>query len=444
MVNDVLEIRAVSDSIPRLTAVCLRFGIQSDVTIPMKVYEAGPGPQSPLSYPLAPQIERWLRDGLREKALRSAPRARLPVDVLLVNSAGAMYETPLTFDLSALWSSGSMPLRVTDVRCEPCKFDGKVTLIVPELSTWKAVTNADPEKLTLLLDGVRVPAAIPVVSTAPDHSELTFRLQRQIDKPDSVASWNSILKKALSDQPEFKVALANDKGLLTEAKPGGTFDVHDPSKRLFFVGLFAFFVAVAVVTTGDKTQWRWVRDSYGIPDNLVPDHLRSFSLGRSQMLWWTIVIAVAWFAIGFSTGDWMSINESCLILLGISVGTAVGAMVASPEKMTLLVKDYEEKKAVAKEKVGDAAAQAAWQAATAVIVNQKNIRSSGFVQDLVSDYGESAGLHRLQNLMFTAILGGWFIVVAFREGGMPTLSTTMLTLMGISGSAYVGFKMAGK
>jgi hypothetical protein len=84
-------------------------------------------------------------------------------------------------------------------------------------------------------------------------------------------------------------------------------------------------------------------------------------------------------------------------------------------------------------------------AAVAAIHNESRLWTQGGLADLLSDFENTGtGLHRLQSLLFTVFFGGWFLVYALQHGAMPTLPSTVLALMGISGSTYVGFKMAAR
>ncbi len=51
----------------------------------------------------------------------------------------------------------------------------------------------------------------------------------------------------------------------------------------------------------------------------------SFSLGRTQMAWWTFIIACSFLYIWMVTWDWTFLPGSALVLMGISAATAMGA-----------------------------------------------------------------------------------------------------------------------
>jgi hypothetical protein len=442
--TDVLDIKPVLPTTVPLKAVCLKLGTAGAVWQALDTYDTDKPPQPPLQYALAPLMARWLREPAKQDALRRA-QGPLLVDVTLVDRDNVRYRLPLQIETATLWSGGSLPLRIASAQCASaaCPFDGTVRLQIPELRTWMRATNADLKKLHLLVDGVPLPGLTPVVAGLDTQPELRFQLQRHADKPDSVLAWNGLLKRALGHNPPVTLGIADEKGVIAETQ-GSAFQVDPRGTRVGVILFAGLVLAVAVAFLGRKVHWKWIRDSYGLPDQVVPDEKRSFSLGRSQMLWWTCIIALAWFAIGRATGDWASLNESSLILLGISVGTAVGAMATAPDRVNALVASYTNAKAALEANPQDAKAQADLVTAKAAIVGDANVRSGGFLRDITSDYGQGTGLHRLQNILFTLAFGAWFLWVAFSEGAMPTLSATMLTLMGISGSAYVGFKLVGK
>jgi hypothetical protein len=65
-----------------------------------------------------------------------------------------------------------------------------------------------------------------------------------------------------------------------------------------------------------------LRDSSG---RVRPDGIEPVSLGRTQMAFWFILTVGAWAFLWVTTGNHDTINDTCLILLGIGSGTALGA-----------------------------------------------------------------------------------------------------------------------
>jgi hypothetical protein len=66
--------------------------------------------------------------------------------------------------------------------------------------------------------------------------------------------------------------------------------------------------------------------------------------------------------------------------------------------------------------------------------------SQGWFTDITTDLNGTA-LNRLQSFVWTIAVGVVFLISVYRELSMPDLNTSLLTLMGISGAGYVGFKI---
>jgi hypothetical protein len=69
--------------------------------------------------------------------------------------------------------------------------------------------------------------------------------------------------------------------------------------------------------------------------------------------------------------------------------------------------------------------------------------SQGFFNDLISERGEPE-VSRLQMLIWNVVLGLVFIWQSVFEWKMPEFDATLMTLLGISSTAYVGFKFVSK
>jgi len=69
--------------------------------------------------------------------------------------------------------------------------------------------------------------------------------------------------------------------------------------------------------------------------------------------------------------------------------------------------------------------------------------SDGFPRDLLTDV-DGVNFHRFQMVVWTIILGFFFLNGVYRELAMPQFSATLLALMGISTGTYLGFKIPEK
>jgi hypothetical protein len=151
----------------------------------------------------------------------------------------------------------------------------------------------------------------------------------------------------------------------------------------------------------------WCRNSDMVRDGPAIDGVRQpYSLARSQMAWWLLLILAGYNYIWLCTGD-RYIAPSLLALMGISAVTAIAAE-AIPTR------------------------------------DRKNRTSVGFWRDLVTDEHGAVALDRFQIVAWTIVVGGIFLYSVLWDLTMPEFSPTMLALMGISSGTYIGFKLPTK
>jgi hypothetical protein len=70
-------------------------------------------------------------------------------------------------------------------------------------------------------------------------------------------------------------------------------------------------------------------------------------------------------------------------------------------------------------------------------------RSEGLLRDLVNDVNGPT-IHRWQILIWAAVLAAIYVAEVYANLETPTFGTNLLTLMGISGGMYLGFKIPEK
>lgn len=245
-----------------------------------------------------------------------------------------------------------------------------------------------------------------------------------------------------------------------------TFGITGMSLGLVAVAL----VVLATVYMGMSTTL--LRDRI-LPQLLSQD--RPYSLGRFQMTVWFCVILAAFVFILVVTNDPNSITTESFTLLGISAGTALGSIAIDMnknEKITQLrtlltslgLKSCEDVVRLRDAKDGllaginpDDPALPLFPAAVlpgmpnltigqfweAYASSIKEIKSSGFVADLVNDI-DGPTIHRWQILIWTLVLAVIYLVKVYGNLEVPTLGTNLLTLMGISSGVYLGFKIPEK
>lgn len=433
-------------SVQAPAGICLRIGETFvDLKLPaLDNAKAASEPAHSASFVLGNELHDALygKDGKAiAEALKKGTDPRQDIAVVVTDKSGQSSQKTVRLDTTALWTAGLLKLRPKDALCESgpaCKVGDRLAITLPGLAAWATAVKADPGKLVLVINDVRMVGLTPVWRQANDV--LMFRLQRLGDKADNLAAWALVLPDLTSEGTNFKVGLADEKVVVTSEVIGVSFTPW-MANRMWAALSSLLITTVLAGLLLRRNHGLWIRDdNYGVPDQAFTDAgiaaptLRPFSLGRSQMLFWTFAVTAATVAIGSTTGAWLSISNTALVLLGLGVGTALGSVAAGvPKAISDALNTYN---------MAPAGTPQRTSAATALCTL---VTSTGnWFKDVSSEYGDArAGVHRLQSMIATLGFGAFFVWRAFSDGVMPTFTDTQLALLGISGSAYVGFKLAG-
>jgi hypothetical protein len=293
------------------------------------------------------------------------------------------------------------------------------------------------------------------------HGNFHFDIQRS---KDSDESWRSLFG-SVSYIP-FSRATELTVGPEVGGTPVGPLKASDgtfrlvvvPARRFWCLALAYVLLVVIVAVLGSKTA---LLRAPVQPDARIPARSRPFSLGRTQMAAWFLVVLAGYLFLGLITDDWtQSLNVSTLGLMGIATATAIGAQAidfgkdaqanaADPTAEGLRRQTDALSAAVKTASSPDVASALSAElgrvhtrlanAEAAQTERRPKAASSDFLRDLVSDDGGVA-LHRVQIVVWTVVLGAAFLYLVMRDLAMPTFDPTLLTLMGISSGAYLGFK----
>src|SRR5262249_40690690 len=158
------------------------------------------------------------------------------------------------------------------------------------------------------------------------------------------------------------------------------------------------------------------------------------------------------------TGDWHTLNDEALILMGIGTGTALGATIIeitkqNPSRAELQTKkekaqvDADQAKAKvdaspndvdAKKDLVDkqAAVAAADQQITDFDTAESTPASVNFFDDLLTD-AAGANVHRFQMLGWTVVLGIIYAYGVWSTLALPEFTAALNALLGISSGAYL-------
>jgi hypothetical protein len=177
-----------------------------------------------------------------------------------------------------------------------------------------------------------------------------------------------------------------------------------------------------------------------------------YSLARTQMAWWLFIVIVSFVTIWMITGNRDTVSDKTLILLGISSGTALGAVAidatSSNRTKSALDRLNSEITTLNLQKVSadatDELKTAIDERIAAIQKEKTNIvktqPSVSWWRDILTDDSGAIALNRLQVLLWTFVLGIVFMVSVVHVLSMPSFDNTLLALMGISSGTYLGFK----
>jgi hypothetical protein len=337
------------------------------------------------------------------------------------------------------------------------------------------IVTADPAQLTAYLDYAAKQSksvtlyingndtGIAPEGIARSAGRLQFHLERTAANK---ALWSSLLRHPFI----YQVRLVNAS---VGIPPGPGADSTDSNFKLVIVNWAWYAWAWLILLLLVLIWFGYLTKKKGL---LLDVANGPYSLGRCQMAWWFFLIIISYVMIWLISGDRDTISPSLLGLMGISAGTALGAVLidttgagsqslqqASADVLALQVaetnaqKDLDAAQAAVTANPGDAVAQKQLQDAKAALaavqarladansrLKPKAPKSNGFVRDILGDSDGNIGLHRFQMVLWTIVLGIMFVVGVMAELTMPEFNATLLATMGISAGTYLGFKFPEK
>ena len=156
----------------------------------------------------------------------------------------------------------------------------------------------------------------------------------------------------------------------------------------------------------------------GWRSNILRDTSQSprppFSFSRTQLMWWTSIVAFCFLAYFGTHGELPAVTASCLAVLGIGVGTTGTAWIIDDQQRAT--------------------------ATRAGLGLHRDRPSVGFFTDLLSD-ADGLSVHRFQALVFNVIFGVSFLVHFVWHGfEFPAYGVMEYAVLGLSSAGYLGLK----
>ncbi|MGH8684266.1 MAG: hypothetical protein ACREUM_02840 [Nitrosospira sp.] len=308
----------------------------------------------------------------------------------------------------------------------------------------------------LLFDGIKMANLPSAISQFDDGDTLrfSFYLERNSALKESREAWDMLFKsKDEYVMPiEVNLAVGNALPLVVQSAHPFCFYVAPTSKILTIIASALLILFVSYYLIANKTNMLRDRDT------------GYYSLGKSQMAFWGLLVVLAFVGVWILTGTMEYIPQQALILLGISGATGLSAILIGNSKKSgaqdNLTRDFtelrqeEQKLKEQKEKNPPAFAQENESQLTAIsqkiaeLSTQRSnppqpAQSKGFWRDICDD-GNGVSFHRLQVVIWTLVLGMVFVGYVADGMSIPEFPETLLILMGISNLTYLGFKIPEK
>lgn len=322
-------------------------------------------------------------------------------------------------------SAAAQDPAITNVAPARVKLGDFVVVTVSDYAKLRSDAAAAGKPVTLFLNGIDTGTTASF--ERPDEKRFDFVLTRT---SDNLPLWRTLLREPFgSDTRNVTVSVGIKGGAPLARGPNAKTNVELLKKRWSNLAGIAWLIFFVLVVAGLL---------YFAKDMLKNEHNEHYSLGRTQLAWWFILILGSYLFIWLLTGDRDTITGSVLVLLGISAATTVASSTINTT--------VQERRA---ERVSTLTAQAAMappEAAAQLVAEAANVTRSmaqglpSFFNDLISDDAGRPAMHRYQNVVWTVVLGIFFVYSVATDLTMPQFSDTLLALMGISAGTYIGVK----
>ncbi len=275
------------------------------------------------------------------------------------------------------------------------KLDVLCKLYIENLNILLDKAPGKDSQLILFIDDLPMVGLNPI-SIDTSKGTVLFMLCRDTS---STQSWSHFFKFSKGFQKDVKLTVGYYNAFTIDTKVEHTKFII-VRKLQFYISLgLVFFLVVILIILGKKSNI--IRD-ISISEN------KPYSLSRTQLAFWMVLITFSFVFIWAVTGSLPTVTGTILTLLGISIATTTGAKVI----------DFSQ----------------------AGFDRFQNDPSRGFFLDLISD-DKGVNIHRFQLVVWTILLGFFFIRNVVTNLDMPQFDDNLLILMGISNGTYVGLKV---
>lgn len=294
-------------------------------------------------------------------------------------------------------------------------------------------------RVVLYFDGIRMVnlTTTPVEEEAgKENLLLHFRLVRDSVNDESRKAWDAFFGSQDDYLMTVQLAVVADDGRPAAVQSTHPFQFFVAEYKHIMLTLFSGVVILVVSYYGIVRYTNSLRDA-------VTGY---YSLGKSQMAFWGILVLLTFTGVWMLNGTMERIPPQALILLGISGATGLSAVVIGNSQQSAIQTEIAQLR-IRMPALRAAGDQASLDANTEKIAGLETqlqpCASLGFWRDICDD-GNGLSFHRMQVVGWTLVLGTVFVFSVARVMSMPEFPETLLTLMGISNATYLGFKIPEK
>jgi hypothetical protein len=302
-------------------------------------------------------------------------------------------------------------------RAPSCQLGDRLAVHVRgSLADWRREGNLDVGGLRLLIDGLSLDHLAPRRFSNEDNA-LVFVLDPHQDNE----RWKRLLA-GRDRTTSMHVALADSAGGPISNSRDITFVVRPWYTPLVYVFLIVLVGTICLLARrSDLLRDRGPEPGGGLR--------KPYSLARTQLAVWTVVVTGSYLFIWAMLGNASSLNDTALVLLGISAATGLAANVIDV--------------GASSGGAGRPATSSGSDVLPATPAPAESIRASRhFLVDILSD-DRGVSVYRFQMALWTLVLAFVFLYTVWRDLAMADFNGTLLGLLGISNGTYVGFKLPG-
>jgi len=323
------------------------------------------------------------------------------------------------------------------------------------------------KQVRLFVNCIEIEGSVPV-GWCPhgDSADVKFLVQRT---DVNNKTWNMLLGYPLIGKDFYHEPLSISIGLTGQSSQPTTINSFQFVRidEVWFWGCLVVLAAYFGVLFWYAKTTPMLRDApadltpLGIPGLAAGD--APYSLGKVQMAFWFSIVLASYIFIWLITDNYELITNGTLVLIGIGAATGLSAISINNNKSAGTIKQIQALQARQADlrqatDLLKASLPAAGIDGKIAYNNFLDSQLSSNINDLIDGLKtgkdkffcdlltdeNGISFHRLQMVVFTAVLGFVFLYTAWATLTMPDFSATLLTMQGITAGTYLGFKIPEK